>query len=112
MRAGLLSLPQVIDEVNEKFVSTWIIIDDVTKLAESGDPLAKTLAVAWEYPITMMFLTPEGKVVSTLNSFKDFKDVHPDTAAPPGKFKLPDDVARKSHLDVFFDHIHAILAGS
>jgi hypothetical protein len=102
----------VIDEINEKFVSTWIIIDDVTKLAEKGEPLAKTLASNWEYPIDIMFLTPEGKLVSKLNSFKDFKDVHPDVAAPPGKYKLPDDAARVSHVDVFLNHVSKFLAGT
>ena len=110
MRAGLLSQPHVIDEINENFVSTWIIIDDANKLAERGDPLAKTLASNWEYPIDIMFLTPEGKVVSKLNSFKDFKDVHPDVAAPPGKEKLPADAARPSHVEVFLRHVNAFLA--
>jgi hypothetical protein len=107
LRAGLLSQPNVIEEINDKFVSTWIIIDDANRLAESGEPLAKTLVTKWEYPITMMFLTPEGKFVSSLNSFKDFKDVHPDVAAPPGKFKPGEGEAKRSHVEVFMDHVRA-----
>jgi hypothetical protein len=102
----------VIDEINEKFVSTWIIIDDATKLAEKGDPLAKTLASHWEYPVDLMFLTPQGKVVSKLNSYKDFKDVHPDTAVPPGKYRLAEGERKRSHVEVFLTHANAFLAGS
>jgi hypothetical protein len=98
----------VIEEINDKFVSTWIIIDDATKLAEAGDPLAKTLVATWEYPVDMMFLTPEGKLVNKLNSYKDFKDVHPDVAAPPGKFKPGEGEAKRPHVQVFLDHVHAL----
>ena len=102
----------MIDEINDKFVPTWIIIDDANKLAERGDPLAKTLASNWEYPVDMMFMTSEGKVVSKLNSFKDFKDVHPDVAAPPGKYKLSDGETKRSHVEVFLNHVTAFLSGS
>jgi hypothetical protein len=110
LRAGLLSQPQVIDLINERFVSTWLIIDDANKLAETGEPLAKTLSSNWEYPIDVMFLTSEGKLVSKLNSFKDFKDVHPDVATPPGKERPLDGAARRSHADVFLDHAATFLS--
>jgi hypothetical protein len=111
LRAGLLSQPEVIEEINEKFVSTWTVIDEATKLAEKGDPLGKTLASSWEYPVDLMFLTPEGKLVSKLNSYKDFKDVHPDTAVPPGKYRLAEGEVKRSHIEVFQNHVAAFLAG-
>ena len=55
-----------------------MIIDDVQKRAERGDELAKHLTAHWEYPVEMIFLTPDCKLVFKLNSFQDFHDVHPD----------------------------------
>jgi len=74
----------VIAELNKRFVCTSIIIDDLEKRAAGGDALAKQLVAEWEYPVEMMFLTPAGKVVAKMNSFKDFPGMHPDVAAPPG----------------------------
>jgi hypothetical protein len=100
LRAGLLSDPTVIAELNNKFVCTSIIIDDLEKQAAAGDELAKQLVGEWEYPVEMMFLTPACKVVSKMNSFKDFVGMHPDVAAPPGRqhHGLPDE---QSHTDRF-----------
>jgi hypothetical protein len=85
LRAGLLSDREVINRLNRRFVSTSMIIDDVHKRAKGGDGLAQLLAAHWEYPLEMMFLTPDGKLVSKLNSFKDFPGVHPDVAGPPAQ---------------------------
>jgi len=84
LRAGLLSDPKVIAQVNRRFVSTSIIIDDLEKRAAAGDELAKRLVAHWAYPVEMMFATPAGEVVAKLNSFKDFPGMHPDVSAPPG----------------------------
>ena len=51
MRAGLLSDPKVIHRLNEDFVCTSIIIDDLQKRADAGDEYAKRLAKAWNYPV-------------------------------------------------------------
>lgn len=96
MRAGLLSDPEVIRRLNERFVCTTVLINDVRKFADQGDALAKRLATEWTYPLEMMFLRPDGTLVYKLNSFKDFPGVHPDVAAPPGKerVELPDERTR------------------
>jgi hypothetical protein len=104
LRAGLLSDPQVIARLNEQFVCTLIIIDDLEKRAAGGDELAKLLAPRWEYPVEMMFARPDGTVVSTLNSFKDFPGVHPDVAAPPGKRHRALD-NEHAHRDHFLKHL-------
>jgi hypothetical protein len=110
LRAGLLSQQQIIDEVNSKFVSTWIIIDDASKLAQKGDELGRTLASNWEYPIDIMFLTPEGKLMNKLNSYRDLTEVHPDVASPPGKQRPADGMARRSNVDVFLSHVTSVLS--
>ena len=104
MRAGLLSDPEVIQLLNNRFVCTSTIIDDVQKRAASGDELAKQLAAQWEYPVEMMFLTPAGTVVSRLNSYKDFPGVHRDVVAPPKKQHVQTEDER-SHTDIFLKHL-------
>jgi hypothetical protein len=88
LRAGLLSDPEVIRRLNAIFVCTTVLIDDVKKLAAKGDDFAKQLQAQWTYPLEMMFLRPDGSLISRLNSFQDFPGVHPDVAAPPGKQRV------------------------
>jgi hypothetical protein len=104
LRAGLLSDPEVISRLNRDFVCTTVIIDDVKKRAQNGDEFAKKLKDTWNYPLQMIFLGPDGSVVSSLNSFKDFPGVHPDVAAPPGKQRI--EVANeRAHVDTFLKHL-------
>ena len=110
MRAGLLSDSEVIGRLNKNFVNTSIIIDDVQKRAESGDPLAKELAAQWQYPLEMVFLTSDAKLVSKLNSFHDFPGIHPDVVGPrpPKSQNLPKFVLRvdeHSHRNIFLKHL-------
>jgi hypothetical protein len=104
LRAGLLSDPEVIRRLNQEFVCTTVIIDDVRRLADKGDELAKQLAAQWTYPLEMMFLRTDGSLISKLNSFKDFPGVHPDVASPPGKERvvMADEHA---HVDLFLKHM-------
>src|SRR5262245_45149609 len=104
LRAGLLSDPEVITRLNRSFVCTTVIIDDVRKRAENGDPFAKQLQTHWTYPLQMMFFGTDGSLISKLNSFKDFAGVHPDVAAPPGKQRI--EVANgRAHVDAFLKHL-------
>jgi hypothetical protein len=104
LRAGLLSDPEVIKRLNKTFVCTSVIIDDAQKRADAGDPLAKQLASLWEYPIEMLFFTPDGRLVSKLNSAQDFPGIHLDVVAPPKiEHKVRND--GHSHEDIFLSHI-------
>jgi len=76
MRAGLLSEQRIIDLVNDKFVATWVLVDDLKQHAASGDKFARTLSINWEYPLDLMFLSSEGEFVSKLNSFRDLPAHH------------------------------------
>jgi hypothetical protein len=104
LRAGLLSDRKVITQLNKRFVCTTIIIDDLEKRAAGGDELAKQLVAQWEYPVEMMFLTPAGKLVSKLNSFKDFPGMHPDVSAPPTKRHVTRG-DEGSHSKMFLNHV-------
>jgi hypothetical protein len=104
LRAGLLSDPEVIHRLNDSFVCTSMIIDDVQKQAKVGDELAKQLEANWSYPLEMMFLTPEGKLISKLNSFEDFPGVHPDVVAPPHGEHVPLQHER-AHVEAFLEHV-------
>jgi len=104
LRAGLLSDREVITRLNSSFVNTTIIIDDLEKRAAHGDALAQHLVAQWEYPVEMVFLTPTCKLVSKLNSFKDFPGMHPDVSAPPGnRHKAADQ--EHSHTNIFLNHV-------
>lgn len=90
--------------LNKEFVCTSIIIDDLKKHAERGDPLAKLLVNEWVYPLEIYFLTPSGALVSKLNSFADFPGMHPDVAAPPRR-RHQVMQNEHSHKDVFLNHL-------
>lgn len=102
MRAGLFSDREVIKELNKRFVCTTVVIDDAQTRAKSGDELALKLATTWEYPIAMIFLSPDGGVVTKLNSFRDFPGVHPDVSYPQGDAPTSDG---RSHADIFLKHV-------
>ena len=104
MRAGLLSDPEVIRRLNEAFVCTTVVINDVRRLAEKGDVLAKHLEPHWTYPLEVIFLRPDGSLLTKLNSFRDFPGVHPDVAAPPGKPRV-EVTSDRSHIEAFLRHL-------
>jgi hypothetical protein len=93
----------VIDEVNRRFISTSIILNDATTLAAKGNALARTITKNWNYPVDIMFLTPDGELMSKLNSFEDFGEPHPDVFIAP-KVRPPGAVKR-SHAEIFLEHI-------
>lgn len=104
MRAGLLSEQRVIDLVNEKFVATWVLIDDLKAPFHEGHVFARTLAGNWEYPLDLMFLTSEGELVSKLNSFRDLP-AHHDVGHPRHPFG-PDTPPKTL---IFYNHAMSFL---
>lgn len=104
LRAGLLSKPQVIATLNDKFVSTWAIYAHLDRLTKAGDAVAKQLVQNFQFPVELIFLTPDGKLISKLNSPRDLPDVRSEVS-------LPFDVARKkgeklpTHFDIFMKHV-------
>jgi hypothetical protein len=105
LRAGLLSENQVIRLINENFVSTWVLIDVVKSHAGQGNQLAGVLAKKWEYPLDLMFLTPQGEFVSKLNSFRDFPNAHIDVGHPGSH--LPGGL---SHEEIFLKRAEKFLS--
>lgn len=85
MRAGLLSQPEVIQKVNERFVCTTITVFDLEKLVDNGDELARKVRPRWANPVSLMFLTPNGEFVGLLSPTRDFTDAHPDTGLRRGQ---------------------------
>ncbi len=85
-------------------MNTSIIIDDLEQCAAKGDDLAKLLVAEWVYPVEMMFLTADGKLVSKLNSYKDFPGMHRDVSAPPERkhWARQDE---QTHSDRFLKHL-------
>jgi hypothetical protein len=103
LRAGLLSDPEVIARLNKSFVCTSVIIDEVNKRAQDGDELAQVLAANWQYPLEMMFLSPQCKLISKLNSAEDLPGVHPDVVAAHGPHVSLQD--QRAHVDTFLRHV-------
>ena len=89
MRAGLLSQPEVIQKLNERFVCTTITIFDLWNRAKSGDELAKNVETHWSNPVSLMFFKPNGEFVTLLSPTKELIDVHPDTARRPTQTRCP-----------------------
>lgn len=105
MRAGLLSEPRVTEFLNQNFVSTWVLVDELKPRTKSGFPFADTLHKNWDYPLDLMFLTSEGEFVTKLNSFHDLPNPHPDVGGHG------DPRARNGlqHSDVFLRHAREFL---
>jgi hypothetical protein len=100
LRAGLLSEPEVIELINQKFVATWIIVDHAERLAKQGNALARTAAANWQFPLDIMFVSAEGRLLNKLNSFQDLRDAHPEVGHPPeGRGRS------KPHLVTFLQHV-------
>ncbi|MSR61606.1 MAG: hypothetical protein EXS08_04050 [Planctomycetes bacterium] len=99
MRAGLLSDARVIETINQKFVSTWIIIDDIQKrLGKEHFALATMLLEQHQYPLDFVFLSPEGKLITRLTSFEDLRNANPAVGHPHRD-------GEKSHADVFLETV-------
>ncbi|MFN0052387.1 MAG: hypothetical protein ACKV0T_09350 [Planctomycetales bacterium] len=107
MRAGLLSDTSVIRLINEHFISTWVLIDQLKQSGDRHPGFGQTLLENWEYPIDLMFLTGAGEFVSKLNSFQDFPNPHPDV----GYHGNPFGRRGPSHEDIFFRHAQRFLDG-
>ena len=103
MRAGLLSEKETIRLINENFVTTWTLIDDIKNYAGKGDRLADTLAGNWEYPLDLMFLTPQGEFVSKVNTYRDFPSAHGDVGHPHHYLGAP------SHEKIFLERVNEFL---
>jgi hypothetical protein len=89
VRAGLLSQPEVIQTLNERFVCTTINSFDLLELAKKKDELAGQAARHWSYPVCLMLLNSEGKLITKLNPIKELTDIHPDTDQRPGQRFAP-----------------------
>jgi hypothetical protein len=106
MRAGLLSEPQVIQTINDRFVSTTFTYDDVKKRAKTTDELAGAVAAQFLGPVELLFFSPEGRFITKLTSVQDFTDIHPDTDIRPGQRynRSPERNVRVflKHVDAYF----------
>jgi hypothetical protein len=106
LRAGLLSEQEVITLLNDRFVSTWVLVDELKQRAEEGDTFAESLLTHWEYPLDLMFLNQNGQFVTKLNSFRDLPNAHPDVGHhgdPFGRFG-------PTHREIFLARAAAMLS--
>lgn len=99
MRAGLLSDERVIATLNEHFVCTWTIIDDIERRVGKRYPkLAETLLGKHQYPFDFMFFSPQGEFITRLTSFVDLPGANP-AVGHPHRSNEP----QKNHTDVFLE---------
>lgn len=105
MRAGLLSNPEVIDLINQTFVSTHVLFDDLNKRANQGDKLITELLAHWEYPLELIFMTPACKLVTKLNYFQDLPTIHRDVAHPPRSLRTGGTAEWRSNEQIFLAHV-------
>lgn len=95
----------MISLLNEKFVNTWVLIDDLKQKSGPQNRFASVLAAHWEYPMDLMFLDEHGDFVSKLNSFTDLHGVHLDVGHDANQY----DRLGPSHLEVFMQHVQKFL---
>lgn len=85
----------MIATLNERFVCTWVIIDDIQRRVGKQYPgMAKRLLGEHEYPFDFMFFSPAGEYLLRLTSFEDLPAAHPDVGHPHR-------ASDASHTDVF-----------
>jgi hypothetical protein len=107
LRAGLLSHPRVGRLLNDSFINTWVLLDELKQRAGKGDRFADTLADHWEYPLDLMFLSSDGEFVTKLNSFHDLPNPHPDVGGHGNPFARHG----RPHAEVFLEHAQRFLDG-
>ena len=91
----------MIDTLNAKFINTWVIIEDIRpRLGAEHPELADLLILQHEYPLDFVFLSPEGKLVTRLTSFKDMPGAHPAVGHPRRDRK-------EAHVEIFLQTITA-----
>lgn len=105
MRAGLLSQPRVIQRINQQFVSTTISADDLSKLAYFKNELAQKVLRHWETPLVLVFLSPEGELITKLTSLKELNKVHPDTSMRPEAPQIHSCTSDTENAQVFLEHV-------
>ena len=85
----------MIATLNERFVNTWVIVDDIQRRVGLAHPaMAKALLEEHEYPFDFMFFSPAGEYLTRLTSFKDLPGAHPAVGHPRR-------AAEANHTDVF-----------
>lgn len=83
--------------LNERFVNTWVILDDIQRrVGKSYPTMAKALLEKHEYPFDFMFFSPAGEYITRLTSFKDLPGAHPAVGHPRREEAV-------SHTDVFLE---------
>jgi len=95
----------VIETINETFVSSWIIMDDIQKrLGKEHFAMATMLVDQHQYPLDFVFLSPQGKLVTRLTSFEDLRNANPAVGHPHRD-------GERSHVEVFLDTVKQHFGG-
>jgi hypothetical protein len=93
----------LIQTINERFVSTTVTSLDLMEIVKTRDPFANEVAANFSNPVTLMFLSAEGRFISSLNTSTDLTDIHPDTSLRAGQ-RL-DIASPERNLRVFLKHV-------
>ena len=73
----------MIATLNERFVCSWVILDDIQRRVGREHPaLARTLLEQHVYPFDFFFFTPAAEYVARLTSFEDLPGAHPAVGHP------------------------------
>jgi hypothetical protein len=108
VRAGLLSQPEVIEKLNERFVSTTLTYFDLAPLAKKGNGLAREVVANWANPVSLMFFTPQGRFVTKLTQLRELTAIHPDTDLRPGQRHDP---SPEGNVRAFLEHVERHFGG-
>lgn len=105
MRAGLLSQPEVIQRINQQFVSTTLSYPVLKKYADSGHAIAREVLLHWNIPLVLVFLTPEGQFITKLSSLAELTEVHPDTTKRTEATQYHNPESEVNNTRVFLKHL-------
>jgi hypothetical protein len=90
-------------------MGTTLSYFELTKLADSGNELAREVIRHRSIPLLLAFLSPEGRFVTKLTTLKELNHVHPDSSMRPEgpQYRSEDSAANNAcvliqHLDKYF----------
>jgi hypothetical protein len=95
----------VIERINRQFISVTVSAQELKRLAESGNEIAREALRHWQLPLILVFLSPEGKFVTMLSSLCELNQVHPDSTRRPEAPQFPSLDSDVNNARVFLKHL-------
>jgi hypothetical protein len=96
----------VIQRINQQFISVTVPGQELKRLADLGNEVAREAFRHWQRPLILVFLTPERQFVTKLSSLTDLTEVHPDSSRRPEAPQTPSLNSGANNARTFLKHLN------